>query len=80
MTASLTCVVWDPQLEAMQQYSVAPLGYAPLQRWAEAHTRALHSPPARVPLKTTITGGANQSLEVCGTSHSLSTRQCALLC
>ena len=45
---------------------MAPLGYGPLASWAEAHTRALHSPPAQVPLKTTITGGANQALEVRG--------------
>ncbi len=48
----------------MQQYSVAPMGYGPLADWAAAHTAALHSPPAREQLSTTITGGANQSLEV----------------
>ena len=40
------------------------MGYGPLADWAAAHTAALHSPPAREQLKTTITGGANQSLEV----------------
>jgi len=43
---------------------VAPMGYGPLADWAAEHTAALHSPPAREQLSTTITGGANQSLEV----------------
>lgn len=55
-----------PQLEALQQYSVAPMGYAPLQRWAEAHTRAMHSPPSGVPYHTSITNGSNSTLEVGG--------------
>lgn len=52
------------QLNAMQQYSVAPLGYAPLQQWAEQHMRAMHSPPPGVSYNTTITNGSNSALEV----------------
>ena len=53
-----------PQLEAMQQYSVAPLGYAPLQQWAWQHTHAMHSPPRGASYETAITNGSNASLEV----------------
>ena len=48
----------------MQQYSVTPLGYPPLQQWAAAHTAAMHSPPAGAAHQTCITMGSNCSLEV----------------
>lgn len=60
-----TATIDDPaKLDAMQQYSVAPLGYAPLQQWTEQHTRAMHSPPAGTSYKTSITNGSNSSLEM----------------
>lgn len=52
------------QLDALQQYSVAPLGYAALQQWTEQHTRAMHSPPPGTSFKTSVTNGSNSSLEV----------------
>ncbi len=52
-----------PQLAAMQQYCVSPLGYAPLQQWAEAFNAQQHSPPCHT--VTGITTGSNCALEVC---------------
>lgn len=52
----------DPvKLASMQQYSVAPLGYAPLQRWAADFTATQHRPPCET--ITAITTGSNCSLE-----------------
>ena len=48
----------------MQQYSVTPLGYPPLQQWTEEHTRTVHNPPPGVPYKTAVNNGSNASLEV----------------
>lgn len=50
------------QLNAMQQYCIAPTGYPPLHAWATAHTAAMHAPLA--PTATCITTGSNATLEV----------------
>ena len=50
------------QMTAMQQYSLSPLGYVPLQRWAAAHVAQQHSP--LIPTSTCITTGSNSALEV----------------
>lgn len=59
-----TCVTIDDpaKMAAMQQYSVAPLGYEPLQAWATAHVAEQHAPP--VQHVTCITPGSNATLEM----------------
>lgn len=52
----------DPaKMNAMQQYSIAPLGYAPLQKWAADFTATQHKPPCQT--VTAITTGSNCSIE-----------------